>query len=328
MPGRTFGKYKSRRKKKQKKVEEGKVEEGAGLLGDIGVGLNEVGKFIEKSGKQVTDVTAKIASAGGDAIHYIGTQIKDKKISKGFKDVGKTMSGTGKDVVNFLGKASPYIGKAGQFIGKKMVAGDADYQTETGGGIQFETYKKPLDLFQKFKFDDHMHAAKVMKHMTDEHHKAIRSAAKYITGTPLSADDPLMLHHRPERHVPLKHFHDIVSSTKESLHNALLKDKDMNLTSAVQTSAHSAHLGGGIEFNRKRHHMHHDERVFGGSFFDEVGRRFGHAAVLAGKIGVAASPVVSLVAPELGIPLAAVSAASVGIGAAVNEAYGETTKIV
>lgn len=317
MPGRTFGKYKSRRKKKPKKV-----EEGAGLLGDLGSGLNEVGKFIEKSGKQVTDVTAKIASAGGDAIHYIGTQIKDKQISKGFKDVGKTMSGTGKDVVNFLGKASPYIGKAGQWVGKKMVAGDADYQTETGGGIQFETYKKPLDLFEKFKFDDHMHAAKVMKHMTDEHHKAIRAASKYITGMPLSADDPLMLHHRPERHVPLKHFHDIVSSTKESLHNALLKDKDMNLTSAVQTAAHSAHLGGGIEFNRNRHHMHHDERVFGGSFFDNVGREFGKAATLAGSIGVAVSPVVSLVAPEFGLPLAGVSAATLGIGKAVNSAYG------
>ena len=333
MPGKTFGKYKSRRKKKITPQKPKKVEEGAGLLGDIGSGMNEIGKFVEKSGKAVTDVTSKIVSAGGDAVHYIGTQIKDKKVSKGFKDVGKTMSGTAKDVVNFLGKASPYIGKAGQWVGDKMMKGDSDYnKKDTGGGIgpnwTFDTYKPPMDLHEKFKFDDHMHAAKTIKHMSDEHHKAIRAAAKFITNKPLTIDDPVILHHRPDRHVPLKHFDKIVSSTKDSLHNALLNDKDMNLTSAVQTSAHSAHLGGGIEFNHRRHHMHHDERVFGGSFFDEVGKRFGHAAVLAGKIGVAASPVVTLIAPELGVPLAAVSAATVGIGAAVNEAYGEKTKIV
>ena len=52
------------------------------------------------------------------------------------------------------------------------------------------------------------------------------------------------------------------------------------------------------------------------------------ASVLAGKIGVAASPVVSLIAPEFGIPLAAVSGAAVGIGKAVNDAYGTETKVI
>ena len=77
------------------------------------------------------------------------------------------------------------------------------------------------------------------------------------------------------------------------------------------------------------HEFHEDGHThLGGGFFDNVGREFGKAAVLAGKIGVAASPVVSLVAPEFGIPLAAVSGATLGIGKAVNDAYGTKTKIV
>ena len=94
MPSKIYGKYRSRRKPKK----------GGGLLGDIGTGLNEIGKFVESSGKTVTDITAQVASAGGKAVSFIGDQIKDKQISKGFKTVGSTMSGTANDVVTPAGK--------------------------------------------------------------------------------------------------------------------------------------------------------------------------------------------------------------------------------
>ena len=112
MPSKKYGKYRSRRAKQE-------IQKGGGVLGDIGSGLNVVGKFLEDSGKTVTDITAQVAAAGGNVISAIGDTIKDKKVKKGFKDVGKTMSGSAKDVVHFLGKASPYVGKAGQWVGKK-----------------------------------------------------------------------------------------------------------------------------------------------------------------------------------------------------------------
>ena len=108
-----FGKYRSRRKPKKVKK---KATKGAGILGDIGSGLNEIGKFVETSGKTVTDVTAQVAAVGGQAISGIGDLIKDKKGKAGFKKVGSTMSGDAKKVVNFLGQASPYVGKAGQWV--------------------------------------------------------------------------------------------------------------------------------------------------------------------------------------------------------------------
>ena len=308
-----FGKYKSRRKKKSAKKPKRakpKATEGAGLMGDIGYGLNEVGKFVEKSGKTVTDITAKVAAAGGKAISYIGDTIKDKKVKKGFKDVGSTMSGTAKDVVNFLGKASPYIGKAGQWVGDKMMKGDKDYQTESGGS-----------LFDSMAYTDNNHAHEVMSRLGYDDFHAIRSAARYISGQSAEGD-LMMLHHKPYTTVGVEHFQNIAgSSTPEHLLEKLKNDSSGDLHHAIQTSAHSAHLAGTHEFHADGHtHL-------GGSFWDNVGKKFGHAAVLAGKIGVAASPVVSLIAPEFGVPLAAVSAATVGVGKAVNDAYGEKTNL-
>ena len=69
----------------------------------------------------------------------------------------------------------------------------------------------------------------------------------------------------------------------------------------------------------------------GGSFlgmdWDRVGKEIGHASVLAGKIGLAASPVVSLINPAAGLSLGAVSGAAVGTGMAINQAYGEKLSI-
>ena len=114
----------------------------------------------------------------------------------------------------------------------------------------------------------------------------------------------------------------IANSTPSSLLTSLKRDKSGHLHKAITTSVHSAHLAGGHEFNEHRH------ANVGGGFWDQIGKKLGSSAVLAGKIGLAASPVVSLVAPEFGIPLAAVSGATAGIGAAINEGYGVKTKIV
>ena len=322
MPAKKYGKYQSRRKKKKK---EEKKEEGGGILGDIGYGLNEVGKFVEKSGKDVTKVASKVASAGGDAVKYIGTQIKDKKVSKAFKDVGTFSSGTAKNVVNFLGEASPYIGKAGQWVGKTMMKGDEDYENEEneekGGGL----FDELPSLHDKFAFENNDHASGIVEQMTNDHHHAIKSAARYISNMPYTVGDLVMLHHRPSRNVGLHHFEKIASSTPESLVRALKNDKTNELHKAVQTSAHSATTAGGFEFNHARHHEHHDGSVWkGGGFaldWDKVGKEFGKASTIVGKVGLAASPVVSLVAPELGVPMAAVSGAALGIGQAVNNAY-------
>ena len=301
-----FGKYRSRRKQKAKKP---RKKKGAGLVGDIGKGLNEVGKFVETSGKKITDVTADVAAAGGKAISGIGSMIKDKKVSKGFKKVGSTMSGTAKDVVKAIGKASPYIGKAGQFVGSAMMKSDTDYQK--GGS-----------LFDSMGYKDNHHAHSVLGNLDHDDFVAIRSAAKYISGHPMDKDDLDILPHRPFTTVGMKHFHTIASSTPETLMSALKNDKSQELHRAMQTSAHSAHLAGDHDFHS------HGHTHLGGGFFDNVGKEFGKASVLAGKIGLAASPVVSLVAPEFGVPLAAVSGAAVGIGKAVNDAYGQETKVL
>ena len=304
-----FGKYKSRRKKTAKKPKRAKPKatEGAGLLGDIGYGLNEVGKFVEQSGKTVTDITAKVAAAGGQAISYIGDTIKDKKIKKGFKDVGRTMSGTAKDVVNFLGKASPYIGKAGQFVGDKMMKSDTDYQTESGGS-----------LFDSMAYTDNNHAHEVMSNLSKGDFHAIRSAARYISGQPAEGD-LMMLHHKPYTTVGIKHFQNIAgSSTPEHLLEKLKNDSSGLLHHAIQTSAHSAHLAGSHEFHTDGHtHL-------GGGFWDDVGKGLGKGLSVTGRIAGALAPATALipiVGPEGAIILGAAGAAMAVGGDAITKEY-------
>ena len=311
MPSKIYGKYRSRRKPKK----------GGGLLGDIGTGLNEIGKFVESSGKTVTDITAQVASAGGKAVSFIGDQIKDKKISKGFKTVGSTMSGTAKDVVNVIGKATPYLGRASQFLGKKMVAADSDY-TETGGSLV-----PHASLFEQMAFKNNNHASEMVKLLGPDHHHAIRSAAKYISNMPATIQDLPIFHHRPVRSVGLSHFQKIASSTHDSLQDMLKNDKRNLLHHALQSSVYSATVAGGHDFHPDRyaHNSVHEHIHKGGSFWshfaDAVGRKVGMASELVGKVGIASAPVVSLLAPEIGVPMAAVSAASLGIGKAINDAY-------
>jgi len=69
----------------------------------------------------------------------------------------------------------------------------------------------------------------------------------------------------------------------------------------------------------------HRGRV-GGSFlnmnWDRVGKEVGKASVLAGGIGLAASGVVGFVNPAAGAAMAAVSTGALGVGTAINKAYG------
>ena len=69
----------------------------------------------------------------------------------------------------------------------------------------------------------------------------------------------------------------------------------------------------------------HGGRV-GGSFlnmdWDRVGKEIGKASGLAGGIGLAASGVVGFVNPAAGAAMAAVSTGAVGVGTAINKAYG------
>ena len=301
-PKNLYGKYRSRRK----------PATGGGIIGDIGKGIKEVSKFVGQSGKTVTDVAAKVVTAGGKTVSAIGDTIKDKQVKQGFKTVGNTMSGVGKDVVNFIGQASPYVSKAGEYVGDAMMAYDP---VETGGGLVHAS------LFEQMGFRNNTHAAQILKHLGPHAHHAMRSAAKFIAKQPMSSDDLPMLHHRPARRVGLKHFNKIASSTHESLQKMLKDDKSNLLHHAVQSSIHSATIGGGFDFNPDRY-MYDDHDIHaGGGFFDNVGKELGKASVLTGKIGLAASPVVSLIAPELGVPMAAVSGAALGIGTAINDAY-------
>lgn len=298
MSAKKFGKYRSRRKAKRRK--------GGGLVGDIGSGLNAVGKFVETSGKKVTDVAQVVAGAGGKVVSLIGDQIKDKKVKKAFKDVGNFSSKTGKDAMKILGKATPYIGKAGQWVGDKMMKSDSDYGGGFFGGMSF-------------KHNDHAHD--ILHHFNKHDFHAMQSGARFVTGSK-SKNDMHIMHHRPIRTAAMKHFHTIAGSTPNTLLTSLKQDKSGDLHKAITTSVHSAHLAGGHEFNEHRH------TNVGGGFWDQVGKKIGSSAVLAGKIGLAASPVVSLIAPEFGVPLAAVSGATAGIGAAINEGYGVKTKLI
>lgn len=67
---------------------------------------------------------------------------------------------------------------------------------------------------------------------------------------------------------------------------------------------HGKHLGGAIDW-------------------DMVGKKFGHASVFAGELGLAAGGVATFINPAFGAGLMAVSAGAVGVGAAVGHAYGE-----
>jgi hypothetical protein len=90
-----------------------------------------------------------------------------------------------------------------------------------------------------------------------------------------------------------------------------IRDKHVRPTAAghrnrkmASKGLHGKHLGGGVDW-------------------DMVGKKFGHAAVFAGEVGLAGGAVATLINPAFGAGLMAVSAGAVGVGAAVGHAYGE-----
>jgi hypothetical protein len=71
-----------------------------------------------------------------------------------------------------------------------------------------------------------------------------------------------------------------------------------------------------------------DKHLGGALDWDKIGKKFGHASVFAGEVGLAASGVVGYMFPPAGAAVAAVSAGAVGVGMAVNHAYGENVLAV
>ena len=298
MPSK-FGKYRSRRKvsAKPKKTK----PKGGGILGDIGKGVDAVGKFVQDSGKAVAGVAADAAPLLGKAVSFVGSKIKDKAgVGKAMQAVGDFTADSGAAIAKEVGKAAPVIGQATSWMGREMKRADPDY----GGG-----------LLSNLKFAHGKHASHVVGNLDDDQYQTVQSAARYIAGHPHAPGSAPILHHRHSRSVPVKHFHTIMSSTREQLARKLHGSKHDHLHKAVTSALHSAHVGGGLELDR---------RVYkGGGLWDEIGKKFGHASVLAGEIGLAAAPVVGLINPAAGAATAAVSGAAVGIGAAVNDAYGK-----
>ena len=312
MPSKIYGKYRSRRKPKK----------GGGLLGDIGSGISTISKFVKDSGKKVTDVAQTVAGVGGDVINFVGDQISDKKVKKGFHDVGNFSKKTAKNIVKGLGDAAPYLGAAGEWVGNKMVSMDSDY-TETGGSLV-----PHASLFEQMAFKNNNHAAHMIKLLGPDHHHAIRSAARYISNMPATVQDLPIFHHRPVRSVGLSHFQKIASSTHDSLQDMLKNDKRNLLHHALQSSVYSATIAGGHDFHPDRyaHNSVHEHIHKGGSFWthfaDAVGKRIGSASQIAGKAGLIAAPILSVAGlPELGLPLMAVSGATLAAGNAISEQY-------
>ena len=292
-----FGKYRSRRKTPNKSA-----KRGGGLVGDVGSALDTVGSFVKKSGKDVANVASGAVPLLGKAVSYVGSTIHDDAgIGKAMQDVGNFTANTGSRIMNELGKASPAIGDATSWVGKQMKRADPEY----GGG-----------LFHSLKFQHGKHAARVVSKLDDHEYGAMQSAARYISGHDHLPGSHPILHHRHSRTVPVKHFHKILSSTRSQLAESLHKAKHHMLHSAVTSSLHSAHIGGGVELETRRY-------VGGGLDWDKIGSKIGDAAVFAGSVGLAATPVVSFLNPVAGAALGAVSGATAGVGAAVNVAYGK-----
>jgi len=292
MSTRKFGKYRSRRKLNRK-------TKGAGLVGDIGDAVKGVGDFVQSSGKKIADVAETVAPIAGKAVSFVGSQIKDDLgIGKAVRDVGDFTAKHSKAAAHTLGQASPYIGKGMSFIGGRM----RDADPEVGGSLQIGG-----SIHDTYKFKHGHHAAMVYRHLHDDHHSQIRSAARYIAGLPATKGDHVMLHHRPQVTVPMHNFHKIAYSTKESLHASLKKDRSGQLHKALSTSMHSAHVGGSL--------------TIGGSLVDEIGKRFAKTAKVVGGIGLAATPIVTMVNPAAGAVVGAASGFTAGVGTAMDSAY-------
>ena len=100
-----------------------------------------------------------------------------------------------------------------------------------------------------------------------------------------------------------KYFENIATSTRGSLHDQLKRDHTGNLHRALSTSMHSATVGGSLDI--------------GGSLIEEVGRKFGKVAKAVGGVGLATTPIVTMINPAAGAVWGAASGATAGIGAAV-----------
>ena len=296
MPAKRFGKYRSRRKNKK----------GAGLVGDIGRGMQQVGEFTGTTGKKIAEVAAKAAPILGTAIESSGKLLKSKEI----QDVGKWTSGAGRDIAKAAVSAAPVVGNITKSAGSWLDNFDPE-ESEQGE----EQGDLGGSLFDSFKFDHGKHAAHVVSQLGNYQHRGIKAAAKHLSGMARQMGDHPILAHRKIANSAKKHFHTIMNSTKQQLQRTL-HGGGSGLHRAVSEAIHTAHVGGGIEF--------------GGDLWSDVGKGAarglsygGSAAKIVGGATAAAGVVMSVAGmPEFGAPMVAAGGMAYAAGAG-TEALGK-----
>ena len=291
MPAKRFGKYRSRRKKKEK---------GGGVIGDVGRGMKAVGSFVGGTGKTIADVAAKAAPILGNAVEASGKLLESKEL----QDVGKWTAGVGRDIAKGAADAAPIAGDITQKVGSWLDQMDPEEQEEQ------EEHTLGGSLYDSFKFDHGKHAARALSQMGRYQHRGIQAAARHLAGVARRAGDHPILAHRTITNAAKKHFHTIMNLGQDQLAQTLHRSRGA-LHKAVTDTIHSAHMGGGIEF--------------GGGLWEDVGTGLkigGSASKIMGGAAAGMGVVMSVAgAPEFGAPLVAAGGAAYAMGAGA-EALG------
>jgi hypothetical protein len=278
MPGKRFGKYRSRKKK------------AGGLVGDIGRATQDVASFVGGTGKKIADVAAKAAPILGKAIEGAGKLVKSKEIS----DVGKWTAGAGRDIAKFASDAAPIAAGIGKKVGSYLESMDPEEEEEVGGS-----------LYDTFKFKHGKHAARAVAQMGNYQHKGIQAAARHLAGMRPSGHP--ILTHRTVTSAATKHFRTIANSTKEGLAQILHRSSGP-LHKAVSDAVHSAHMGGGINFGGSLW----DDVGTGVARGMSYG---GSASKIVGGATAGVGAVMSMAGmPEFGVPLMAAGGTAYAMG--------------
>jgi hypothetical protein len=149
-----------------------------------------------------------------------------------------------------------------------------------------------------------------------------KSHVQFDVGDPRSASHALTGHggHKPislqpyyinHGYAPRTEYHHMRTSAEETAKELLthahnIRARHVAMNRDPNPSMTRKHVGGGLHVD-----------------WDMVGKKIGHASVLAGELGLAAGGVATLINPAAGAALLAVSAGAVGTGMAINHAYGE-----
>jgi hypothetical protein len=296
MGTKKYGKYRSRRKKGGSVSVEGTGAppgQTGGGIGAFGRGMSKVGDFVRGTGKDIAKASVDVAGAGGDAIHGLGHLVDSEEL----KDAGEWSRTTGKDIAQGAADAAEPVGDVMYDVGNVLdemgsdIESDAeDVEDAVGGGLSFW---------------DAGHAAAVVNSMGNYGYNGLRSASNHIIKEsegayqgyrsmrgPGKHYDPVrdayldtrgpitkklggglhpILPHRISATSDRKHFHTIANSNKRQLVAALKNEHRQGKTglhTAVSEAAHSANIGGGIDFS---HHIGGGPDRLGGALsFDDV----------------------------------------------------------